>query len=44
MNRNGAGQFFKNGTIELAKSLILLVAVSFISYQVISKYFPIYQG
>jgi flagellar biosynthesis protein FlhB len=41
--KNGLKRIFsKNGLVELAKSLILLVAVSFISYQVISKYFSIY--
>lgn len=41
--KNGIGKVFsKNGIVELAKSLILFTAVSFISYQVISKYLPLY--
>jgi flagellar biosynthesis protein FlhB len=41
--KNGINRLFsKNGIIELIKNLILLVAVSIISYQVISKYMPLY--
>ncbi len=32
----------KNGIVELIKNVILLIAVAFISYQVISKYIPLY--
>jgi flagellar biosynthetic protein FlhB len=34
--------FSKNGLVELAKSLVLILVVSFLSYQVIVKYMPIY--
>jgi flagellar biosynthesis protein FlhB len=41
--KNGLGRIFsKNGLVELAKSLLLLGVVSFISYQVISKHFSLY--
>jgi flagellar biosynthesis protein FlhB len=41
--KNGLGRIFsKNGLVELLKSLVMLIAVAFISYQVISEYFPIY--
>jgi flagellar biosynthetic protein FlhB len=40
---NGLSKVFsKNGLVELAKSLLMLVAVSAISYQVVSKYIPLY--
>jgi flagellar biosynthetic protein FlhB len=34
--------FSKNGTVELIKNLCLLTVVSLISYQVLSKYLPLY--
>ena len=34
--------FSKNGVVELIKTLILLLVVSFISYQVMSEYLPLY--
>jgi flagellar biosynthetic protein FlhB len=34
--------FSKNGLVELIKSLLLLIAISFISYQVISKHLALY--
>jgi flagellar biosynthesis protein FlhB len=41
--KNGLGRLFsKNGLVELLKSLVLLIVICFISYQVISDYFPIY--
>jgi len=41
--KNGLSKIFsKNGLVELAKSVVTLVAVSLISYQVISEYFPLY--
>jgi flagellar biosynthesis protein FlhB len=41
--KNGLNRIFsKNGIVELAKSLLLLCAISIISYQVISKYIPLY--
>jgi len=41
--KNGLDRIFsKNGVVELVKSLLLLSAVSIISYQVISKYIPLY--
>ncbi len=41
--KNGLKRIFsKNGLMELLKNLILVCAVSIISYQVISQYFPIY--
>jgi len=41
--QNGLKKIFsKNGIIELIKSLILLIAVSLICYQVISKHFAVY--
>ncbi len=41
--QNGLKRVFsKNGVVELIKTLILLLVVSFISYQVISKYLPLY--
>jgi flagellar biosynthesis protein FlhB len=41
--KNGLGRIFsKNGIVELAKNLLLLCAVSIISYQVISKYLALY--
>jgi flagellar biosynthetic protein FlhB len=41
--KNGLSRVFsKNGLVELLKSLVLLSAVSIISYQVISQYLPLY--
>jgi flagellar biosynthetic protein FlhB len=41
--KNGLKRVFsKNGLVELSKSTVLLIAVSLISYQVISKYFHLY--
>jgi flagellar biosynthetic protein FlhB len=41
--KNGFNKLFsKNGLVELVKNLILFLVVSFISYQVISKYIPLY--
>jgi flagellar biosynthesis protein FlhB len=41
--KNGLNRVFsKNGLVELAKSLVLACVVSFMSYQVIAKYMPIY--
>jgi flagellar biosynthetic protein FlhB len=41
--KNGLSRVFsKNGLVELAKSLVLAIVVSYMSYQVISKYTPIY--
>jgi flagellar biosynthesis protein FlhB len=41
--KNGLNRIFsKNGIVELAKSLIMVLAVSYISYKVISKYTSIY--
>jgi len=41
--KNGLSRIFsKNGLVELLKSLVLLSAVSIISYQVISQYIPLY--
>jgi flagellar biosynthesis protein FlhB len=41
--KNGIKRIFsKNGIVELLKNLVLLIAVALISYQVISKYFPLY--
>jgi flagellar biosynthesis protein FlhB len=41
--KNGLNRVFsKNGLVELAKSLVLAIVVSYMSYQVISKYTPIY--
>jgi flagellar biosynthetic protein FlhB len=41
--KNGLSRIFsKNGLVELCKSVLTLAAVSAISYQVISKYIPLY--
>jgi flagellar biosynthesis protein FlhB len=41
--KNGLNRVFsKNGLVELGKSLLLLGACSIISYQVISRHFPLY--
>lgn len=41
--QNGLKRVFsKNAIVELVKGVILLIAVAFISYQVISKYIPLY--
>lgn len=41
--KNGLSRIFsKNGFVELGKSILLLAAVGFISYQVVSEYFPLY--
>jgi flagellar biosynthesis protein FlhB len=41
--KNGLSRIFsKNGLVELGKNLLLLSACSIISYQVISKHFPLY--
>jgi flagellar biosynthesis protein FlhB len=41
--KNGFGRVFsKNGLVELVKSLLLLIAIGFLSYQVVSEYLPIY--
>jgi flagellar biosynthesis protein FlhB len=41
--KNGLNKIFsKNGIVELAKSLVLIIAVSFISYRVISQYTSLY--
>jgi flagellar biosynthetic protein FlhB len=41
--KNGVKRVFsKNGAVELIKSILLLSVVSIISYQVISKYIPLY--
>jgi flagellar biosynthesis protein FlhB len=41
--KNGLKKIFsKNGLVELVKSVILLIAVSYISYQVVSKYLSLY--
>jgi flagellar biosynthetic protein FlhB len=34
--------FSKNGLVELLKSIILIIAVSYISYKVVSQYTPLY--
>ncbi len=41
--KNGLKKIFsKNGIIELIKSIIMLVAIPFLSYQVVSKYLHLY--
>jgi flagellar biosynthetic protein FlhB len=41
--KNGLKRVFsKNGIVQLIKSIVVVSAVSVISYQVISKYFPLY--
>jgi flagellar biosynthetic protein FlhB len=41
--QKGLGKIFsKNGLVELVKSLLLLIAIAIISYQVISAHFPLY--
>jgi flagellar biosynthetic protein FlhB len=41
--KNGLSKIFsKNGLVELCKSILTLAAVCIISYQVISKYMPLY--
>lgn len=41
--KNGLGRIFsKNGLVELGKSVLTLVAVCTITYQVISEYMPLY--
>jgi flagellar biosynthetic protein FlhB len=41
--QKGVGRIFsKNGLVELLKSLVLLIAVGIISYQVVSQHLPLY--
>lgn len=41
--QKGLGRIFsKNGLVELLKSLVLLIAIGIISYQVISEHLPLY--
>ncbi len=41
--KNGLGRIFsKNGIVELLKSLVMLIAIGIITYQVVSQYLPIY--
>jgi flagellar biosynthetic protein FlhB len=40
---NGLGRVFsKNGLVELGKSVVMLVVVSLISYQIVTRYAPLY--
>jgi flagellar biosynthesis protein FlhB len=41
--QNGLGRIFsKNGLVELGKSVLMITAVSFISYKVVSQYAPLF--
>jgi len=43
MPKNGLSRIFsKNGLVELAKSLVLIIVVSYLSYQVVMEYLPLY--